>query len=153
MLSRLRFRSGTRGGRPRQCSYRETAIGLPTTEECINAAERELGRNLPDPLRERLKRNNGGDVKVTGYSSDDPCWELHPVLDRTDRKRASRSANHIVRETEEAHSVAEVAPPRGSVVIADNGTGNLLLLLKQDDCPYWWDHETGDVHRVTVDWS
>lgn len=98
-------------------------------------------------------RNNGGDVGVTGYSSDDPCWELHPVLDRTDRKRAGRSANHMVRETEEAHSVPELAPPQGSVVIAANGTGDLLLLLKEDDCPYWWDHETGDVQRVAVDWS
>ena len=133
-------------------TYRETAIGLRTTEECINAAERALGRNLPGPLRERLKRNNGGDVEVTGYSSDNPNWELHPVLDSNDRKRAGRSANHIVRETEEAHSVPEVAPPQGSVVIAD-GTGDLLRLLKEDDCPYWWDHETGDVHRVAVDWS
>ncbi len=128
-------------------------MGLPTTEECISAAERELGRNLPSPLRERLKRNNGGDIDVSGYSSDDPCWELHPVFDSSDRRHATRSANHIVRETQEAHSVPKAAPPEGSVVIAHNGTGDLLLLLKDDDHAYWWDHETGDTHRVTVDWS
>ena len=110
-------------------------MGLPTTEECISAAERELGRDLPGPLRERLKRNNGGDIEVTGYSSDDLGWELHPVFDSSDRKRATRSANHIVRETQEAHSVPEAAPPEESVVIAGNGTGDLLLLLKDDDCP------------------
>lgn len=128
-------------------------MGLPTTEGCISAAERELGRKLPSPLRERLKRNNGGDIHVTGYSSDGGCWELHPVFDATDRKHAKRSANHIVGETQEARSVPEAAPPEGSVVIAGNGTGDLLLLPRDDDCPYWWDHETGDVHRVTVDWS
>ena len=128
-------------------------MGLPTTEECIAAAERELGRDLPDPLRERLKRNNGGDVEVTGYPSDNLCWQLHPVFDSTDRKRTTRSTNHIIRETQEAHLVPEAAPPEESVVIAANGTGDLLLLLKDDDSPYWWDHETRDVHRVSVDWS
>src|SRR5215216_5580085 len=100
-------------------------MGLPVAEEHIREAERELGRELPRALRDRLMRDNGGEVEVEGYPGDDPVWQLHPVRDPSDRKHAARSANHVVRETQEAHSASGARLPPGSVVIGANGTGDL----------------------------
>jgi len=126
-------------------------MGLTVAEDRITEAERELGRKLPDAFRRRLMRKNGGEVEVSGYPSDDAVWQLHPVRDPSDRKRAGPSANDIVRETRQAHSGPGLS--MGAVVIANNGTGDLLLLLANDNRPYWWDHETTEVRPVTTDWS
>ena len=125
---------------------------FPVAEDRIREAEAQLGRMLPDALRARLIRDNGGEVEVAGYPGDNPVWFLHPVWDPSDRKRISRTANHIVRETREAHeSIGDL--PAGSIVIADNGTGDLLLVLEGADDVVWWDNETGRVAPVTVNWS
>src|SRR5687768_3213061 len=124
-------------------------MGLPVDEERIDEAERRLGRTLPAALRARLMRDNGGEVEVAGYPSDDPVWQLHPVWDPGDRKSAKRSANHMLRETQERNDEL----PNGSVVIASNPTGDLLVLPPDDDRSHWWDHETGELHSVTVNWS
>lgn len=38
-------------------------------------------------------------------------------------------------------------------MVAENGTGDLLVLLPDRSEPAWWDHETGEVHPVRTDWS
>jgi hypothetical protein len=64
----------------------------------------------------------------------------------------SRTANHIVSETREAHkSIGHL--PAGSIVIAHNDSGDLLLVPVDRDDPVWWNHETGQVEPVTVEWS
>jgi hypothetical protein len=124
-------------------------MGLPVDEARIREAEEALGRSLPEPLRERLMHDNGGDVTVSGGPGDDPVWQLHPVWDPTDRKTSTRSASHIARETEEAGDDL----PEGAVAIAGNGTGDRLVLVAESDDPQVWDHETGDLHPVTVEWA
>jgi hypothetical protein len=120
-------------------------------ENRIEEAEGELGRQLPVALRDRLMRDNGGEIEVDGYPGDNPIWYLLPVWDPSDRRRIARTANHIVRETREAHdTIGDL--PAGSIVIADNGTGDLLLLLADDDV-VWWDHETDEIESVALDWS
>jgi hypothetical protein len=64
-----------------------------------------------------------------------------------------RTAGHVVRETREARASIGDALPARSVVIADNGTGDLLLLLADGDDIVWWDHGTGEVEPVQVDWG
>jgi hypothetical protein len=41
-------------------------------------ASGRFGRRLPQELRRRLTRDNGGEVEVDGYPGD-PVWFLHPV--------------------------------------------------------------------------
>jgi hypothetical protein len=126
-------------------------VPFPVGEDQIEEAEAQLGRALPRALRTRLMRDNGGEIEVDGYPGDDPVWSLHPVWEASDRRRMARTANHIVRETREAHdSIADL--PAAALVIADNGSGDLLLVLDDDEV-VWWDHETGEVEPVTVDWS
>src|SRR3954454_21988153 len=74
---------------------------FPVEEARIEVAERELGRRLPPELRQRLMRDNGGEVTAMPVREDqqedfDPHWDLHPVWDDSDRRRASRTASHIV---------------------------------------------------------
>jgi hypothetical protein len=127
-------------------------VAFPVGEDRIEQAETELGRRLPEALRARLLRDNGGEIRVHGYAGDDPIWSLHPVWDPGDRRRAARTANHIVRETEEARREA-AGLPSGSIVIAGNGTGDLLVVLAGADDVVWWDPETTEVEHVTADWS
>jgi len=64
----------------------------------------------------------------------------------------ARTANHIVAQTHEMHaSIGDL--PAGSIVIADNGTGDLLLLVAGGDDVVWWDHETAEIEPVSVHWS
>jgi hypothetical protein len=127
-------------------------VPFPVGEDRIREAEAQLERALPAALRSRLMRDNGGEIVVPGHPGDDPIWSLHPVWDPSDRRRMSRTANHIVSETRKAHkNIGHL--PAGSIVIADNGSGDLLLMLVDRDDLVWWNHETGEVEPVTVEWS
>ena len=119
-------------------------MGLPTTEEYVAAAERALGRTLPAWLRARLMRENGGTVAAGGE-----YWELHCVLDTRDRRHATRSASHIVRETAVARGWEGF--PADAVAIAHNGGGDRLVLLPDVDdekafdlLVYRWQHDSDD---------
>jgi cell wall assembly regulator SMI1 len=127
-------------------------VASPVGDEQIREAEEQLGRSLPRELRQRLLRDNGGDVRVTGYAEGEPWWTLHPVWDASDRKRMARTASHIVGETRDARDTIDGLPD-GSIVIANNGTGDLLLVLADSDDVVSWDHETGDIEAVEVHWS
>ncbi len=72
-------------------------MALPTTEKYIEAAEAELDIQLPDWLKQRLLRANGGD-----FQTEDDYWQLFSVLDSSDRKHMARSASTIFRETTSA---------------------------------------------------
>jgi hypothetical protein len=64
----------------------------------------------------------------------------------------ARTANQVVRKTREAHdAIGDV--PAGSIVVASNGTGDLLLLLADGDDVVWWDHETAETESVVLDSS
>lgn len=104
---------------------------------------------MPEGLRRRLSRNNGGEPVVDGSPDDGICW-LHPVRDSSDRKRIARTASDIVSETAAARSWPDF--PMGPVVIAHNGTGDLILMLPQRPEPMWWDHETGELVPVRTEW-
>jgi hypothetical protein len=43
--------------------------------------------------------------------------------------------------------------PGGCIAIADNGGGDLLVLIPGEDDVQFWDHETGELSGVKVDWG
>ena len=114
-------------------------------ERFISATEEKLGAPLPHSYRQAMMASNGGDV--VAY---DDVWNLHPILDTSDRKRLSRSCNDIWRETR----VMRGWPgwPENAVAIADNGTGDKLLFLREgplnQPAVYVWLHDTGDLIEV-----
>jgi hypothetical protein len=124
-------------------------IGLPTNQDALKAAEDQLARPLPRPLRERLLRNNGGDIGVKWLGQEDE-WQLHPVWDDSDRETMRRSSNHLVREQESAREWPGF--PAGAVSIATSD-GDQLVLLRDQDEPKLWLHDTGDLETVEIVWD
>jgi hypothetical protein len=121
-------------------------MGFPVDESRVLEAEKQLGRGLPSGLRSRLLRDNGGEVET-----EDDDWSLHPVWDPTDRKRMGRTANHIVRETQQAREWRGF--PEGAVSVATNGTGDHLVVRPGSEEIELWDHETCECTPVSIDWT
>jgi hypothetical protein len=119
-------------------------------ESFLLAAERELGASLPKTYRLAMLRENGGEIET-----DDDFWQQYPVADTSDRKRLSRSANHILKETESCRGWARF--PENAVAIASNGAGDQLVLLRQNEVfapeVYAWLHESGELKKVADDFS
>jgi SMI1 / KNR4 family (SUKH-1) len=118
---------------------------FPTDEEHICDLEESLGANLPDCYRNFIKTDNGGSIEL---AADD--WELHPIRDTTDRKRISRTANHVLVENK---SYSEWTQQVGNTLsIAVNGAGDRLILQKEGNkylpAVYLWSHETGEVSKI-----
>ena len=110
--------------------------------------EGRLGRRLPDAHRRRLIRENGGEIRA-----DREDWTLFPVWDPTNRKTMGRTGNHIVRENEALRRDWADILPAGSIAIADNGGGDLLVLSPGSDDVLFWDHETGETSPANVQWE
>jgi hypothetical protein len=125
-------------------------MSFDLAERFIKAAEEKLGATLPYFYRQAMLASNGGEV--CAYND---VWNLHPILDTSDRKRLSRSCNDILRETR----VMRDWPgwPEHAVAIADNGTGDKLLFLRKDQMylpeVYVWLHDTGDLIEVARNFS
>jgi len=114
----------------------------PVAENYILDAEAALGGKLPERYRGWITRSNGGEVEARKDT-----WQVHPLEDRSDRKRFARSANHVVRETEQARKWPTF--PATAIAIASNGTGDLLVLQQKasefSDMVYLWSHESGEL--------
>lgn len=119
-------------------------------EPFLLAAERELGARLPKSYRLAVLRENGGEIET-----NDDSWQQYPIADTSDRKRLSRSANHILKETESCRGWARF--PENAVAIAGNGAGDQLVLLRQNEAfapeVYTWLHESGELEKVADDFS
>ena len=116
---------------------------FPVDERLIAAAEERLGRTLPPALRSHLSRRNGGWIQTR-----DEDWALYPVWDPTDSKRITRTARHIVRETEQARRSADFPP--GAIAIAANVLGDRLVARPGSDDIEAWRQDTGTCHRVEL---
>ena len=92
-------------------------------ERFIAAAEQKLGASLPSSYRQAMMTNNGGEVLAY-----DDVWNLHPILDTSDRKRVKRSCNDILYET--TYMRDWPGWPENALAIGSNGGGDRLVLLK-----------------------
>ena len=121
---------------------------FPVDERWIREAEEALGRRFPDTFRQRMMRDNGGEIDAAG-----DAWALYPLYDQSDRTHIKRTCNHIVVETQSARSWAGF--PEHAVAIASNGSGDLLVLLPdQNDSSalgslvHLWSHETRELQPL-----
>ena len=120
---------------------------FPISDDFICATEKALGASLPARYRAAMARSNGGEVEV-----EYDVWQLHPLEDRSDRKRLARTGNHILRETDQARKWPNF--PAGAISIASNGTGDLLVLRQHggglSDTVYLWSHEDGSLTELAT---
>jgi len=121
---------------------------FPGSEQFVDKAETSLGRRFPTELRKRFVQQNGGTIRAAGET-----WSLFPVWDPTDRKTAARTANHVLRENEALRSNWPDALRPGVVAIADNDSGDYLVIGPSGDDVMLWDHETRMTRAVKVAWA
>lgn len=92
-----------------------------------------------------MRVNNGGSIEL---AADD--WELHPIQDTTDRKRISRTANHVL--TENKSYSKWNTKIEDTLSIAENGCGDRLIFQNKGGeflpSVYCWNHETGESVQV-----
>lgn len=126
---------------------------FPIERKYIEETEKELDLEFPESFKLKMEIENGGEL-----ATDEEDWFLIPFLNKADNKRISRTANHIIRETNEAKNCGNF--PQNGIVIADNNSGDHLILLPEEGNSkklkneiYQWLHETGEVTEVAKDIS
>jgi hypothetical protein len=126
---------------------------FPVDEKYILQAEEKLSVKFPSSYREKMLKDNGGEVETPP-----DAWNLYPFFDTSDKKRIKRTSNDIVRETTVAREWDNF--PKEAIAIGSNGCGDRLIFirssddpLKLDDSVFWWDHETGNINKVANDFN
>ncbi|TJZ53815.1 SMI1/KNR4 family protein [Sphingobacterium olei] len=121
---------------------------FPVNTKYIIETEKELGLIFPDNFKTKMTEENGGELMT-----DDDDWQLFPFFDKSDKKRISRTSNHIVLETNQAKQWDNF--PINGIAIASNGSGDFLILLpaKENNKQlgneiYIWFHETGEIEKI-----
>jgi len=119
-------------------------------EEQLQDSEDEFGARFPESYRHQMMRSNGGEVDA---ASD--YWNLIPLRDTSDRKRLSRTANHVLVETKSLSRFPSWH--EHAFAIAENRTGDALVVLRDDDQikpqVFYWCHESGAIESVAEDFS
>lgn len=123
-------------------------MAFPIDIKYIIESETELGIEFPYGFKQKMMKLNGGEL-----ITQDDDWQLHPFFDKSDKKRISRTCNHIVLETKQAKKWNNF--PLNAIAIATNGCGDQLILLPLDDNEkklgekiFLWFHETGETQQV-----
>ena len=120
------------------------------SEEQLRATENEIEAKFPEAYRRQMMRSNGGEIDA---ASDN--WNLIPLRDASDRKRLSRTANHVLVETKSLSGFPKWH--ENALAIAENGTGDALVMLRDGDQikpqVYKWCHEEGTLEFVAEDFS
>lgn len=114
------------------------------SEEQLAQTEKEIGVKFPHEYREAMKLDNGGEA-----STDEDDWEFYPIKDTSDKKRLSRTCNHIINETESCKDFGNF--PNHAVAIASNGLGDQMVFIKESgkflNKVFLWLHESGELQE------
>lgn len=117
---------------------------FPVNEKYIIETESELNVKFPLNFKKRMIKENGGEIDSENY-----FFQLHPFFDKSDKKRISRTCNHIVLETKNGKEWEGF--PENAIVIGDGGSGDLIFLLHRGDgilseAIYLWDY--GEIEKI-----
>ncbi len=119
---------------------------FPIDEKYIKETESELNVKFPTEFKNRMINSNGGEL-----TTDEFEFELYPFFDKSDRKRISRTCNHIGLETKNAREWNGF--PKNGITIGSDGFGNLIILTHNGDGIltdeiYLWNHEIGEMEKI-----
>ncbi|SHL44748.1 SMI1 / KNR4 family (SUKH-1) [Flavobacterium saccharophilum] len=124
-------------------------MAFPIDVKYIIETEEHLGVEFPYEFKQKMINQNGGELITEDYD-----WQLYPFFDKSDKKRISRTCNHIILETKQAKEWHNF--PENAVAIATNGCGDYLILLPLEkdakqlsEKIYSWFHEKGEIKEVT----
>lgn len=115
-------------------------------EKYIRETESELNVKFPSEFKNRMIKLNGGELVTDEFE-----FELYPFFDKSDRKRISRTCNHIALETKNAREWNGF--PKNGIVIGFDGFGNLIILTHSGngiltDEIHFWNYEIGQVEKI-----
>lgn len=115
-------------------------------EKYIRETESELNVKFPSEFKNRMIKLNGGELVTDEFE-----FELYPFFDKSDRKRISRTCNHIALETKNAREWNGF--PKNGIVIGFDGFRNLIILTHSGngiltDEIHFWNHEIGQVEKI-----
>lgn len=118
---------------------------FPIDRSFVEDLQHSVSSRLPDCYISFMMQKNGGTIEL-----NDDDWELHPIKDTSDRKRLSRTANHVLLEQSTYESWPRFVPE--TLSIATNGSGDRLVLKRHRNAYlpeiYHWDHETGELNLI-----
>ncbi|WP_299434025.1 SMI1/KNR4 family protein [uncultured Aquimarina sp.] len=121
---------------------------FPVEEKYIIDTEKELEVTFPKSFRIRMMKLNGGEIE-----NEEVHWVFYPFFDKSDKKRISRTSNHIVYETKEARN--RTGFPKDAVAIGKDDYGNQIIMRpklfnkkKLREAIYFWNHEAGSITRI-----
>ena len=119
---------------------------FPIDEKYIKETESELNVEFPTEFKNRMIKSNGGELVTDEFE-----FELYPFFDKSDRKRISRTCNHIGLETKNARKWNGF--PESGIAIGADGFGNQLILTHNGDKSltdelYFWNHETRQIRKI-----
>lgn len=119
---------------------------FPINEKYILETELELDVKFPNEFKNRMIKLNGGELAPDKFG-----FQLYPFFDKSDKKRISRTCNHIGIETKNAREWNGF--PKNAIAIASDGYGNQVILLHNGngiltDEIYFWDHEIKEVEKI-----
>lgn len=119
---------------------------FPVDIKFIEETEKDLNVKFPDSFKQKMLHLNGGEIVTDEYE-----FELFPFFDKSDKKRISRTCNHIGLETKNAKEWTGF--PENAIAIGSDGFGNLLVLkhdgggMLKDDVLFW-NHEDGSLESI-----
>ncbi len=121
-------------------------MSFPINHKYIVEAELELKVKFPTKFKTRMIQSNGGEL-----ISDEFDFELYPFFDKSNKKRISRTCNHIVLETKNARKWNGF--PQSGIAIGSDGLGNQIILTHKGngmlgEDVYFWSYETGKIERI-----
>ncbi|OUS19026.1 SMI1/KNR4 family protein [Nonlabens dokdonensis] len=119
---------------------------FPIDEKYIKETENELKIEFPIEFKNRMKKSNGGELITEEFE-----FELYPFFDKSDRKRISRTCNHIGLETKNAREW--IGFPENGIAIGSDGFGNQIILIHNGngiltDEIHFWNHEMGKTKKI-----
>ena len=119
---------------------------FPIEEKYIVQIETELKVKFPTDFKTRMTKSNGGELVINDFE-----FELYPFFDKSDKKRISRTCNHIGLETKKAREWNGF--PENGIAIASDDYGNQAILIHYGDgnltdVIHFWDHETGSIEKI-----
>jgi len=119
---------------------------FPIDEKYIKETESELNVKFPTEFKNRMIKSNGGELVTDKFE-----FELYPFFDKSDRKRISRTCNHIGLETKNARKWNGF--PKNGIAIGSDGFGNLIILTHSGNGilaeeVYFWNHEIRDSEKI-----
>lgn len=119
---------------------------FPVEIKYIEETEKTLSVKFPNIYKQKMLNANGGEIVTEEYE-----FELFPFFDKSDKKRISRTCNHIGLETKNAKEWTGF--PENAIAISSDGFGNLLVLkhdgdgMLKDDVLFW-NHEDGSLESI-----